>query len=126
MFRFAGRGLFMTRLVPITMKTPWHRIEVTEADWRREDPLGLVRMLEQLFVIRRFEEKILELHGLGLVHGPAPSSIGQEGGAVGAMSVLGSADQINGTPRQHPQFPAKFPYHPMQSDPTPPATGFPP
>ena len=116
----------MTRLVPITMKTPWHRIEVTEADWRREDPLGLVRMLEQLFVIRRFEEKILELHGLGLVHGPAHSSIGQEGGAVGAMSVLGSADKINGTHRAHHQFLAKFLNHAMPADHDPRASGFAP
>src|SRR3546814_2214023 len=62
-------GRFMTRLTPIKMKAPWHRLAVTEADWRREDPTVLIRMLEQLFVIRRFEEKILELHGLGLVHG---------------------------------------------------------
>src|SRR3546814_11733641 len=83
-------------------------------------------MLEQLFVIRRFEEKILELHGLGLVHGPAYSSIGPEGGAVGAMSVLGSADKINGTHRAHPQFPAKFLKPAMPEDPDPRASGFPP
>src|SRR3546814_9363450 len=83
-------------------------------------------MLEQLFVIRRFEEKILELHGLGLVHGPAHSSIGQEGGAVGAMSVLDSADKINGTHRAHHQFLAKFLNHAMPADYDPRANAFAP
>src|SRR5262245_38148934 len=65
-------------------------------------------MLEQLLLIRCFEEKILELHGLGLIHGPAHASIGQEAGAVGAMSVLGTADKINGTHRAHHQILAKL------------------
>ena len=49
----------------------------------------------------------LELAGDGLVHGPAHSSIGQEGGAVGSIVGLGSADTINGSHRGHHQFLAK-------------------
>ena len=64
--------------------------------------------MEQLLLIRRFEEKILELHGQGLVHGPAHASIGQEAGAVGAMSVLATADKINGTHGAHHQILAKL------------------
>ncbi|NKC31179.1 MFS transporter [Roseomonas sp. BU-1] len=64
--------------------------------------------MEQLLLIRRFEEKILELHGAGLIHGPAHASIGQEAGAVGAMSVLGTGDKINGTHRAHHQILAKL------------------
>ncbi|MGD9538075.1 MAG: thiamine pyrophosphate-dependent enzyme [Alphaproteobacteria bacterium] len=93
------------------MDTPWYRIEATEADWKAEDPVALSRMLEDLLVIRRFEERILDLFKAGCVHGPAHSSIGQEGGAVGAMSVLTSADKINATHRAHHQFLAKFLNH---------------
>ena len=42
-------------------------------------------MLSQLVLIRAFEEYVLELAGEGLIHGPAHSSIGQEGGAVGSV-----------------------------------------
>ncbi|MCI1738685.1 MAG: hypothetical protein LKM38_17270 [Pseudomonas veronii] len=50
-------------------------------------------MLSQLHLIRAFEETVLELAGEGLVHGPAHSSIGQEGGAVGSIVALGAADE---------------------------------
>jgi len=95
-------------LKPLTTGTPWFRLEVTDEDWRAEDPVEMARLLEQLFVIRRFEERILELFKAGCVHGPAHASIGQEGGAVGVMSMLGSGDKINATHRAHHQFLAKF------------------
>ncbi|MCC3263510.1 GntR family transcriptional regulator, partial [Paenibacillus polymyxa] len=40
----------------------------------------------------------------GLVHGPAPSSVGQEGGAVGSVLARGAGDKIKGSHRGHPQF----------------------
>jgi 2-oxoisovalerate dehydrogenase E1 component len=98
----------MPSVKPITTDTPWYRLEVGEEDWKTEDSLLLVRLYEQLLLIRRFEEKLLELHGLGLIHGPAHVSIGQEAGAVGAMSVLSSGDRINGTHRAHHQLLAKL------------------
>ncbi|OZB33374.1 MAG: MFS transporter [Ferrovum sp. 34-44-207] len=64
-------------------------------------------MLERLVLIRRFEERLLELSTSGVLHGPAHSSIGQEGAAVGAISVLTATDKINGTHRMHHQFLAK-------------------
>ena len=101
----------MPSFTPITTDTPWLRIEASEADWAAEDPADLARWMEQLLVIRRFEEKILDLHGRGLVHGPAHASIGQEAGAVAAMSVLAGADKINGTHRAHHQILAKLLNH---------------
>jgi 2-oxoisovalerate dehydrogenase E1 component len=89
-------------------RTPWFRLEATEADWAAESADDLVAWLEQILLIRRFEETILDLAGQGLVHGPAHASIGQEAGAVGAMSVLGTSDQINGTHRAHHQVLAKL------------------
>ena len=98
----------MTTTRTITTDTPWLRLDLEEADWRAEDPTALAGWLEQMLLIRRFEEKILELHGLGLVHGPAHAAIGQEAGAVGAMSALDRADKINGTHRAHHQVLAKL------------------
>ena len=97
----------MPKLIPLKSETQWSRLQTTAADWKKEDADTMARLLEQLLVIRRFEEKILELKGEDLVHGPAHASIGQEGGAVGAMSVLGAGDKINGTHRMHHQFLAK-------------------
>jgi 2-oxoisovalerate dehydrogenase E1 component len=64
-------------------------------------------MLHHLHLVRAFEEMVLELESQGLVHGPAHSSIGQDGGAIGAISVLRSADLITGSHRGHHQFLAK-------------------
>ena len=97
----------MPKLKPFTTETIWARFEPTEADWEMDDPAVLARMLEQMQIIRVFEEKVLELKGEQLLHGPAHSSIGQEGGAVGCVSVLGADDKINGTHRMHHQFLAK-------------------
>ncbi len=64
-------------------------------------------MLVQLHLIRAFEETVLELAGEGLVHGPAHSSVGQEGGAVGSIVGLRASDAINGSHRGHHQFLSK-------------------
>ena len=96
---------------PLRSNTPWFRLESEEADWAAESPADLARWMEQLLLIRHFEEAILDLHGQGLIHGPAHASIGQEAGAVGAMSILGSGDKINGTHRAHHQILAKLLNH---------------
>jgi hypothetical protein len=59
-----------------------------KADWKDADPALLVGMLGELQLIRAFEETVLELASDGLVHGPAHSSVGQEGGAVGWTASL--------------------------------------
>ena len=86
---------------------PWVELTTTAADWKAADPALLATMLGQLHLIRAFEETVLELAGDGLVHGPAHSSIGQEGGAVGSIVGLRSSDAINGSHRGHHQFLAK-------------------
>ena len=85
----------------------WHELSSTAADWKAADPALLATMLGQLHLIRAFEETVLELAGEGLVHGPAHSSIGQEGGAVGSIVALRSTDAVNGSHRGHHQFLAK-------------------
>jgi 2-oxoisovalerate dehydrogenase E1 component len=86
---------------------PWVRLDASGSDWEEADPQLLRTMLVQLRLIRAFEEKVLELAGQGLVHGPAHSSIGQEGGAVGSILALRPDDAVNGSHRGHHQFLAK-------------------
>lgn len=105
-----------TKLVALKTKTPWWRLEAKDEDLRAADETEWLVMLEQLILIRRFEEKLLKLSVAGLLHGPAHSSIGQEGAAVGAMSILHSTDKINGTHRMHHQFLAKALNHAKPQD----------
>jgi 2-oxoisovalerate dehydrogenase E1 component len=90
---------------------PWVEVVATEQDWDAADPSLLTSMFAQLVLIRSFEEYVLELAGAGLVHGPAHSSIGQEGGAVGSVLGLTSEDTVNGSHRGHHQFLAKALHH---------------
>ena len=76
---------------------PWTRLVTTEADWDAADPGLLTSMLSSMGIIRAFEEFVLQLASEGLIHGPAHSSIGQEGGAVGSTLPLTSADTVNPT-----------------------------
>lgn len=93
----------MPQRTPLSPMAQWFRLESDMADWQAEQPARLIRWYSQMLLIRRFEEKLLELEKSGLIHGPAHASIGQEAGAVGAMSVLGAGDRINGTHRAHHQ-----------------------
>ncbi|MFJ6725434.1 thiamine pyrophosphate-dependent enzyme [Streptomyces sp. NPDC091281] len=85
----------------------WLELSTTITDWDAADPALLGTMLSQLHLIRAFEELVLDLAGEGVVHGPAHSSIGQEGGAVGSIVGLRSLDGVNGSHRGHHQFLAK-------------------
>jgi 2-oxoisovalerate dehydrogenase E1 component len=97
----------MPELQRLDPAQPWVKLSTTAADWQAADPQLLATMLGQLHLIRAFEETVLELASEGLVHGPAHSSIGQEGGAVGSIVGMRSADAINGSHRGHHQFLAK-------------------
>jgi hypothetical protein len=59
-------------------------VSSTDADWDALDPAVLDTMFAQLHLIRAFEEEVLVLAGQRLINGPAHSSLGQEGGAVGS------------------------------------------
>ena len=101
----------MTNRASLEPRAPWVELTTTPEDWAKADPQLLETMLGQLHLIRAFEEVVLELAGEGLVHGPAHSSIGQEGGAVGSIISLGTKDAINGSHRGHHQFLAKVINH---------------
>ena len=97
----------MARQRRLSTGVDWIELTTTASDWKAADPALLGTMLTQLHLIRAFEETVLELAGEGLVHGPAHSSIGQEGGAVGSIASLRSTDAVNGSHRGHHQFLAK-------------------
>jgi 2-oxoisovalerate dehydrogenase E1 component len=97
----------MTETRPLVPVSPWIELVATSADWDEAEPALLTAMFNHLALIRTFEEYVLKLAAAGLVHGPAHSSIGQEGGAVGSALALTSADAVNGSHRGHHQFLAK-------------------
>ena len=97
----------MPEFAPLTVAAPWVELKTTSADWDAADPRLVGAMLAQMHLVRAFEEQVLLLAGEGLVHGPAHSSIGQEGAAVGSIIGLRASDQVNGSHRGHHQFLAK-------------------
>ena len=97
----------MATHTPLEPAQPWIQVQATQEDWEAAEPALLATMLGQLHLIRAFEETVLELAGEGLVHGPAHSSVGQEGGAVGSAVGLRATDAVNGSHRGHHQFLAK-------------------
>lgn len=101
----------MPRHETLAPAAPWRRLSSTPEDWAAEDPAMLASMLTGMHLVRAFEEKVLDLAGNGLVHGPAHSSIGQEGGAIGSIFALRAGDEINGSHRGHHQFLAKALQH---------------
>jgi 2-oxoisovalerate dehydrogenase E1 component len=101
----------MATLSALEPSAPWVQLSTTLEDWDAADPALLRTMFGQMVVIRVFEEFVLELAGAGLIHGPAHSSIGQEGGAVGSVLALIPGDTVNGSHRGHHQFLAKVLQH---------------
>ena len=97
----------MPKVIPLMPASEWVELSSTDEDWDGFSPALLKTMLVQLHLIRAFEEEVLDLASQGLIHGPAHSSIGQEGGAVGSCLSLTSADQVTGSHRGHHQFLAK-------------------
>ncbi|NUO61601.1 MAG: MFS transporter, partial [Hamadaea sp.] len=91
----------------LVQAAPWVRLGTVDEDWELADPGLLLQLLGRAQWIRSFERYVLDLAGQSLVHGPAHSSIGQEGGAVGSVLPLRSDDFVNGSHRGHHQFLAK-------------------
>ena len=59
------------------------------------------KLLETMFLIRAFDEKVDELYAEGALHGTAHFYVGQEAVAVGVMAALEEGDVITGTHRGH-------------------------
>ena len=68
-----------------------------------EDPAAMRRMLRDMLLIRRFEERAGEQYALGRIGGFCHLYIGQEAVAVGTMAALKDGDYIMGSYREHGQ-----------------------
>ena len=101
----------MPEITALHPEATWSQITPIDADWDAAEPEILGAMFSQMVLIRTFEECVLQLAGEGLIHGPAHSSIGQEGGAVGSALALIAGDTVNGSHRGHHQFLAKVLAH---------------
>ena len=76
----------MPDITTLSPAAPWVELRSTESDWTNADSKVLGTLLSHMHLVRAFEETVIELAMEGLVHGPAHSSIGQEGGAAGALA----------------------------------------
>ena len=65
-----------------------------------DDPLDL-RLLYQMLLVRRFEERCVELYSAGSIRGFLHVYIGEEAVATGVLSALGEQDAIVATYREH-------------------------
>jgi len=72
-----------------------------ESRARKTDPAVLRTLLEQMLLLRRFEERAAELYTLGKIGGFCHLYIGQEAVAVGALSTLRKDDYIFTSYREH-------------------------
>nr|WP_273888310.1 thiamine pyrophosphate-dependent dehydrogenase E1 component subunit alpha [Rubrobacter naiadicus] len=62
---------------------------------------GRIRLLEEMLLIRAFDEKVNDLYAEGKVHGTAHFYVGEEAVAVGVISTLRKGDVITSTHRGH-------------------------
>lgn len=83
------------------------KVVVEDQDWEEQPPETLLWITQQIILIRRFEEKVLELKDQDLVYGPVHTSIGQEAVAAGVASALRPSDKISGSHRAHHHYLAK-------------------
>lgn len=68
---------------------------------RRTEPAVLKNLLEQMLLVRRFEERAAELYTLGKIGGFCHLYIGQEAVGIGAISTLHKDDYILVSYREH-------------------------
>src|SRR5881394_868855 len=73
----------------------------------QEDRETLVKILHQMILIRRFEEKCAESYSLGKIGGFCHLYIGQEAVGVGALAALRPDDYVLTSYREHGQAIAK-------------------
>lgn len=72
-----------------------------------QSPAELVRLLERMWLIRAFEEKVSELYARGRIRGLLHLGIGQEAVAVGAIDGLATDDLVFAGHRPHAHALAK-------------------
>jgi len=97
----------MGKLIEEKLPVVCNRLEVDREDLLDIDRDDLARMLFLLCLVREFETAVLDLHEIGLVYGPAHTSVGQEAVAAATALVLRKTDMVGSTHRAHGHFLAK-------------------
>ncbi len=97
----------MPRTSAIKPPATCRRLTVVTRDIRAIASDDHLRMLALIYLIREFEEKVLDLKEADLVHGPAHVSVGQEAVAAAVAVALRKCDLIGSTHRAHGHFLAK-------------------
>jgi pyruvate dehydrogenase E1 component alpha subunit len=85
------------------MDRPTIQSKSSETTKFKEDKETLAKMLYQMILIRRFEEKCAESYSLGKIGGFCHLYIGQEAVAVGSLSALREDDYVLTSYREHGQ-----------------------
>jgi 2-oxoisovalerate dehydrogenase E1 component len=80
------------------------RYEVGEKDYLAVPKREHMRMLELVYLIRVFENTLLELKDADALNGPVHTSVGQEAVAAGCGLALRKADVVGSTHRAHHHF----------------------
>ena len=83
------------------------RNQINRSPAIEEDRETLLKILHQMILIRRFEEKCAESYSLGKIGGFCHLYIGQEAVGVGAISALRDDDYVITSYREHGQAIAK-------------------
>jgi 2-oxoisovalerate dehydrogenase E1 component len=83
------------------------KLIIDDSDYKKRSPEKLADITFELFLIRKFEETLLELSEQGCIHGPVHTSIGHEACATGVMSALKASDKILSTHRAHHHYLSK-------------------
>jgi 2-oxoisovalerate dehydrogenase E1 component len=94
----------MPKTEQLSTNVDWLKIEADSKDINNIGAKESIKMFTQTQIIRTFEEEMIKLDKLGLVHGPLHTSVGQEGAMVAALSVLRDSDIANGSHRGHHLF----------------------
>lgn len=84
-----------------------HELRVGDEDLSAIARNDLLRMAILLHLVRDFENTVLDLKEVDLVHGPAHTSVGQEAIAAATATVLRKGDMVGSTHRAHGHFLSK-------------------
>lgn len=69
-----------------------------------KDKALMSRLLENMMTVRRFEEKVQDFFGAGMLHGTTHLGVGEEAAAIGTTAALAPDDYMLVTHRGHGQI----------------------
>jgi len=109
----------LTDLEILNITSKLKKFSISSSCMEEVDKSVHLKILELIYLIRIFEQTLLELKEKGLVHGPVHSSVGQEAMAAGCGMALEKEDYIGSTHRAHHHFLGKaLPFYtPPEYDP---------